>query len=79
MTIQRDVDLVGEFPDLERRIRELESASPGFAALFAVYERTDREIRAIVQQRGHGSASALADLEKRRARLWDRLYAMLRE
>jgi uncharacterized protein YdcH (DUF465 family) len=79
MTLLRDPDLLRQFPDLERRLRALMLASPGFAALYAEYEIVDREIRAIG---GHGERDPgdhVSGLEKRRARLREKLHAMLKD
>jgi uncharacterized protein YdcH (DUF465 family) len=78
MTLLRDAHLIQEFPDLELRIHALMRGSPGFAALYAEHESVDREIRALGGRADPRLAAHLPGLEKRRARLRERLYAMLK-
>lgn len=74
-----DHDLPHEFPEHILRIHELKMRNAHFARLFEEYHGVDREIRRIEQQVTPVSAAHAEDLKKRRLRLKDELYAMIRE
>jgi len=77
MTIERH-DLVLEFPDYSDKIEKLRGSDKHFAALFDEYHAVDREVRHIEQQIETPSDVYTEDLKKRRVKLKDELYALLR-
>lgn len=77
MTIERH-DLVLEFPEYSDKIEQLRGSSAHFASLFDEYHAVDREVRHIEQHIETPSDVYTEDLKKRRVKLKDQLYAMLR-
>lgn len=74
-----DHDLPHELPEHVLRIHELKSRNARFAKLFDEYHSVDREIRRIEQQMTPVADPYAEDLKKRRLRLKDELYAMIRD
>lgn len=71
-------DLVHEFPEYRHQIHELKQKDTHFARLFDEYHEVDREIRRIEQEIETPSDAYTEELKKRRVKLKDELYAMLR-
>ena len=71
-------DLVHEFPEYREKIHQLKVEDQHFARLFDAYHEVDREIRRIEMEIETPGDSYLESLKKRRVRLKDELYEMLR-
>ncbi len=71
-------DLVHEFPEYREKIHQLKVGDQHFARLFDAYHEVDREIRRIEMEIETPGDSYLESLKKRRVRLKDELYEMLR-
>lgn len=78
MPIEHHDDLTQEFPEFKDRVQELGAVSPEFADMYAEYREVDNEIYRIEQGVATPSDHYTEELKKRRVRLKDRLYAMLR-
>ena len=72
-------DLVHEFPEFRERIHELKMANAHFAKLFDEYHNIDHDVVRVEDGVEPTSDSYLEGLKKRRLKLKDELYAMLRE
>ncbi len=72
-------DLVHEFPEYREQIHQLKLSDHHFARLFDEYHTVDREVRRIESQIETPSDHYLESLKKRRLRLKDELYEMLRQ
>ncbi len=71
-------DLVHEFPEYRERIHDLKVGNHHFARLFDEYHELDREIHRIEMEIETPGDRYLESLKKRRVRLKDELYEMLR-
>ncbi len=71
-------DLVHEFPELESRIHELRKAYGTFSQLMDQYDEIDTQIRDLEALGQPVADETIEDLKKRRVRLKDRLYALLK-
>lgn len=77
MTIESH-ELAHEFPEYHERIHALKLADRHFAALLEEYDVVDREIRRIEQEIETPSDAYTEELKKKRVKLKDELYALLR-
>jgi hypothetical protein len=68
-----------EFPDLKDTIRELRGADTEFARLCDQYKRIDADVSRIEENSEPVSDFDLEDMKKKRLRIKDRLYAILRD
>ena len=71
--------LAHEFPELKEQIHSLKVSNPHFARLFEEYEDIDKEIYRIEEQIENTSDTYMEDLKKKRLKLKDELYAMLKQ
>lgn len=78
MEIEHHHDLAHEFPEFKARIHELKQTNPAFRELYAEYARVAREIYRIEQEIETSSDDYTEELKRRRVRLKDRLYTLLR-
>lgn len=77
MTVEHH-DLQHDFPEFHERIHVLKTSNTHFARLFDEYHEVDREVRRIEQEVETPSDVYTEDLKKRRVKLKDELYGMLR-
>ena len=75
--LSHELDL--EFPDLKDTIRELSGADTEFARLCDQYRRIDADVSQIEENNEPVSDFDLEDMKKKRLRIKDQLYAILRE
>ncbi|UCE31067.1 MAG: DUF465 domain-containing protein [Burkholderiales bacterium] len=71
-------DLPHEFPEYGARIEALKASNEEFARLAGEYEAVNKEIVAVEEGAEVMDGFSLEDLKKKRLRLKDELYAMLR-
>ncbi len=71
-------DLIHEFPQYREKIHELKMRDTRFAKLFASYHEVDHEIHRIEQNVETPSDAYSEDLKKRRIKLKDELYSILK-
>lgn len=71
-------DLQHGFPEFHDRIHALKISDAHFARLMEEYHRVDREVRRIEQEIDTPSDAYTEDMKKRRVRLKDELYSLLR-
>lgn len=72
-------DLAHEFPELKEQIHNLKVSNAHFARLFEEYENLDKEIYRIEEQIENTSDTYMEDLKKKRLKVKDELYAMLKQ
>lgn len=70
--------LLSDFPELRDRIHELKTGNPRFATLYKEYQDLDKEIFRIEEEIETPSDQYTEELKKKRVRLKDQLYDMLR-
>lgn len=78
MEIEHHHDLAHEFPEFKQRIHALKQTSAEFRQLYEDYAALTREIYRIEQDIETPSDDYTEELKRRRVRLKDRLYALLR-
>ena len=71
-------ELRAEFPEFEARIHTLKETDTHFKRLFDEYHTVNREIHRIEVGEEHVTQEASEEFRKRRMRLKDQLYAMLK-
>lgn len=71
-------DLIHELPEYRHRIHELKVSDRHFSRLFDDYHDLDREVRRIEEGVEATGDIYLENLKKRRLKLKDELFAMLR-
>lgn len=71
-------DLDKEFPEFLSDLEDMKEHDPRFAAMAAEYNRVDQEILSIEQNVEPASDVMAENLKKRRVKLKDEIYAMLR-
>lgn len=71
-------DIGREFPQFRDRIHELKTGDAHFARLFDEYHQVDKEIARIEQEVQPASDDAAEELKRRRVKLKDEIFAMLR-
>lgn len=72
-------ELTEEFPEFKDRIAELRSHDEHFAELCGEYERINKEVIHIENESVNTSDFYWENLKKRRLKLKDELYVMLRD
>ncbi|HID50225.1 MAG TPA: DUF465 domain-containing protein [Chromatiales bacterium] len=72
-------DLAHEFPELKEQIHNLKINNLHFARLFEEYENLDKEIYRIEEQIENTSDTYMEELKKKRLKVKDELYAMLKQ
>lgn len=72
-------DLLHELPEYRERIHDLKVGDKHFARLFGEYHDLDHEVRRIEEGVEVSGDVYLEDLKKKRLKLKDGLYAMLRQ
>lgn len=72
-------ELEQEFPDLKDTIHRLRSADTHFSRLCEEYKQIDSEVSRIEEENAPVTDFDLEDMKKRRLKLKDELYAVLRE
>jgi uncharacterized protein YdcH (DUF465 family) len=70
--------LLKEFPEYRERIHTLKTGNPLFATLYKEYQELDKQIFRIEEEIETPSDQYTEDLKKKRVRLKDQLYDMLR-
>ncbi len=78
MEIEHHHDLAHEFPEFRERLHALKQTSPAFRQLYDEYAAVTREIYRIEQGIETPSDDYTEERKRRRVRLKDRLYAMLK-
>lgn len=71
-------DIGREFPEYRDRIHDLKTGNAHFARLFDEYHAVDKEIARIEQEVQPASDDAAEELKRRRVKLKDEIFAMLR-
>lgn len=71
-------DLVHEFPEYKDKIHELKTHNAHFSRLFDDYHEVDREVRRIEQDIETTSDAYAEELKKKRLKLKDELFSMLK-
>jgi uncharacterized protein YdcH (DUF465 family) len=71
-------DLLHEFPELEGKIEEMRTRSPGFANLMNDYDSLDARVRQLEELGIPVADETIEELKKERLALKDRLYVLLR-
>ena len=71
-------DIGTEFPELKDRIHVLKTENAHFAKLYAAYEEVDNAVVRVEQESDPATDGHTEDLKKRRAKLKDEIFAMLR-
>lgn len=71
-------DLVHEFPDYLEKMHTLKSTHARFASLYARYDADNHAIANYEQGVGAITDEALEDLKKRRLKIKDEIYQMLK-
>ncbi len=77
MTVEHH-DLSHDFPEYREKIHELKISDHHFANLFDEYNKVDREVRRIEQEIETPSDAYTEELKKKRVKLKDELYLLLR-
>ena len=68
-----------EFPEYKKKIETMRAEDPRFSEMYDEYTRVDEEVWRIEEQIDTPSDSYTEDLKKRRVKLKDDLYAMLKD
>lgn len=76
--IEHHHDLAHEFPQLKARIRELKQSDHHFTRLYQEYQDVDKEIFRIEEEIETPSDEYTEELKKKRLKLKDELYAILK-
>ena len=71
-------DLAHEFPQHLEKMRSLKSSDPHFSSLFAQYDADNHAITKYELGVGAISDEALEDLKKRRLKIKDEIYQILK-
>ena len=71
-------DIGSEFPEHRERIHTLKTGNAHFARLFDEYHQVDKEIARIEQEVQPAGDDAAEELKRRRVRLKDEIFGMLR-
>lgn len=71
-------DLVHEFPDYLEKMHKLKASNARFASLYARYDSDNHTIARYEQGVGAITDEALEDLKKRRLKVKDEIYQMLK-
>lgn len=71
-------DLAHEFPQHLEKMRSLKTSDPHFSSLFAQYDADNHAITKYELGVGAISDEALEDLKKRRLKIKDEIYQILR-
>ncbi len=71
-------DIGREFPEYRDRIHSLKTSNAHFARLFDEYHELDKQVARIEQEIEPTSDDHAEELKKRRLKLKDELFAMLR-
>lgn len=72
-------DLAHEFPEYLQKMRSLKASDPKFASLFAQYDADNHAIARYEQGVGAITDEALEDLKKRRLKVKDEIYQILKK
>lgn len=72
-------DLAHEFPEYLQKMRGLKASDPHFASLFAQYDSDNHAIARYEQGVGAITDEALEDLKKRRLKVKDEIYEILKK
>jgi uncharacterized protein YdcH (DUF465 family) len=72
-------DIAHEFPQYLEKMRSLKVADPHFAELFARYDADNHAIAKYEQGVGAITDEALEDLKKRRLKVKDEIYQILKK
>ncbi len=72
-------DIAHEFPEYLQKMRSLKVSDPHFAELFAHYDEDNHAIAKYEQGVGAITDEALEDLKKRRLKVKDEIYQILRK
>ncbi|NQW12535.1 MAG: YdcH family protein [Alphaproteobacteria bacterium] len=78
MTTDLHHDLGREFPELKDKIHVLKTENAHFARLFDEYHQIDREVARIEAEVEPASDAYTEECKKKRVRLKDEIFAMLR-
>lgn len=71
-------DLAHEFPQYLQKMRSLRASDARFASLFSRYDADNQSVARYEQGVGSISAEALEALKKRRLKIKDEIYQMLK-
>jgi uncharacterized protein YdcH (DUF465 family) len=72
-------DLAHEFPEYLPKMRSLKGSDPHFASLFVQYDADNHTIARYEQGVGAITDEALEDLKKRRLKVKDEIYEILKK
>lgn len=72
-------DLAHEFPEYLQKMRSLKASDPKFSSLFAQYDADNHAIARYEQGVGAITDEALEDLKKRRLKVKDEIYQILKK
>lgn len=72
-------DIAHEFPEYLQKMRSLKVSDPHFAELFARYDEDNHAIAKYEQGVGVITDEALEDLKKRRLKIKDEIYQILKK
>jgi uncharacterized protein YdcH (DUF465 family) len=72
-------DIAHEFPEYLQKMRSLKVSDPHFAALFAQYDADSHAIAKYEQGVGAITDEALEELKKRRLKVKDEIYQILKK
>lgn len=72
-------DLVNEFPEFREKIHQLKLSDSHFYKLLKSYDKIEHEVQHIEKAGQNTSDGYLETLRKKRLKLKDELYAMLRK
>ncbi len=71
-------NLIKEFPELREKIHQLKTSDAYFKKLFDAYDAVEHEVQKIEQAGVNTSDLHLEELRKKRLKLKDEIYTMLR-
>jgi uncharacterized protein YdcH (DUF465 family) len=71
--------LVKEFPEMRERIHEMKMTNNHFMKLFESYDEVEHEVHRIESGAETASDAYLEEIKKKRLKLKDDLFAMLRQ
>lgn len=71
-------NLIHEFPEMREKIQQLKLSDAHFQKLFVAYDAVEHEVRNIENAGQNTSDGYLEELRKKRLKLKDELFAMLK-
>ena len=72
-------DLAHEFPEHLQKMRSLKASDPKFSSLFAQYDADNHDIARFEECVGAINDDAMDDLKKRRLKVKDEIYQILKK